>query len=242
MHAISEKRLSANRANAQKSTGPVSIDGKTKCAQNARRHGVTAQTTVMTEEDRIRHDDFCATMMAELAPVGAIETFLASSVSEEAWRLNHSRAQCNNIVAIGHFDTTADRFTNDHPEIQTAITTAAVVRDYAKTLELLSLYEQRIHRSFQKHFDQLRELQAERKAKCDRELEEARLLFQLAELRDLPFVPASDGFVFSKPEIVAYTERFHKLHLAKNENLNYKTLVNLVELPDVSGEDADDND
>ena len=218
---VSERQLAANRANAQASTGPRSFAGKQKSSQNARRHGVTAQTTIMTEEDRIEHDAFCDKMMADLAPVGSMETFLASSVAEEAWRLHYSRAQCTNIIAIGHFDGTGD-FDAEHPEIHTAITAATVVRDNAKTFELLSLYEQRIHRSFQKHFEQLRQLQAERKAQRASDLNEARLFSQLAELKHLPYIPSNDGFDFSNHEIDTVTERFHRLKLAKETSLIYR--------------------
>jgi hypothetical protein len=38
---ISALRLAANRANAQKSTGPRTAAGKMRAAQNARRHGLT---------------------------------------------------------------------------------------------------------------------------------------------------------------------------------------------------------
>ena len=232
---VSEKQLAANRANAQLSTGPVSIEGKKKSSQNALRHGVTAQTTIMTEEDRIQHDAFCSQMMASLAPVGSMETFLASSVAEEAWRLNHARAQCANIVAIGHFDGTGDRFDAGHPEIHTAITAASTVRDNAKTLELLSLYEQRIHRSFEKHFAQLRQLQAERQAKLDQDLDAARLFFQLAELKDIPYNPSADGFIFSTAQIAACAERFHRYRLAEQSNVEYrKRLSGNWELPEAA--------
>ena len=229
----SQKQLTANRANAAHSTGPRSPEGNKTSSQNARRHNITAQTTVMTEEDRIQHDDFCAGMMTELAPVGSMETFLASSVAEEAWRLNYSRAHCNNIVSIGHFDGTGELYNADHPEIHTAITAATVVRDQAKTLELISLYEQRIHRAFQKHFEQLRQLQAERKAKHDTDLNEARLLSQLAELQNLPYNPAADGFGFVNAEIDRFTDRVHRLELAKERNLTYRQHVNLLELPNL---------
>jgi len=126
-----------------------SIEGRKKSSQNALRHGVTAQTTVMNEVDRNFHDVFCADIVAEFNPVGAMETFLASSIAEEAWRLNHSRAQCDNIIAIGQFDGTGDRFDTEHPEIHAAITAAGTTRDNAITLELLSLYRQRIHRAFE---------------------------------------------------------------------------------------------
>ena len=229
---ISERQLEANRANALKSTGPKSAEGKKKSSQNARRHGVTAKTTVMTDEDRVKYDSFCATMIADFAPVGAMETFLASSAAEEAWRLDYSRAHCINIIAMGHFDGTGDEFNSDHAQINSALTSAITVREHAKTLELLSLYEQRIHRSFQKHYDQLRQLQAERKAKLDQDMENARLLSQLADLKDLPYDPADDGFSFSNVDIDRYTDLYHRLRLAKQESGTWKTKhSNLCELP-----------
>ena len=220
---LSEQQLAANRANAQHSTGPNTPGGKKRSSQNALRHGITAQTTVMTEEDRIKHDEFCANMMADLAPVGGMETFLASSVAEEAWRLNHARAQCGNIVALGHFDGTGDIYDAvEHPEVHTAITAARTVRDHAKTLELISLYETRIRRSFEKYLEKLETLQAERKAKHEKDLEEARKFFQLAEIKDIPWNPTADGFIFSTDEIARYTDRYHRRQAAGEANFSYK--------------------
>jgi hypothetical protein len=220
----SQKQIEANRANALKSTGPKSTEGKKVSSQNARSHGVTAKTTVMTEEDRIKYDAFCSNMMTDLAPVGPMETFLANSVAEEAWRLDYTRAHCNNIIAIGHFDGTGDAFDADHAETNTAITAAATVREHAKTLELLSLYEQRIHRSFKNHFDQLRQLQAERKAKLENDLDEASQLSQLAETQGLTYDPAADGFTFSNTEIDRHTDRRNRLKLAKGVNFGLREL------------------
>jgi hypothetical protein len=220
---ITELQLAANRANAQHSTGPKTPETKKRSSQNALRHGITAQTTVMTEEDRIKHDEFCASMMADLAPVGSMETFLASSVAEEAWRLNHARAQCGNIVAIGHFDGTGDIYDDaEHPEVHTAITAARTTRDNAKTLELISLYETRIRRSFEKYLEKLEKLQAERKAKHEQELEEARKFFQMAEIKGIPWNPATDGFVFSNDEVARYTDRYHRRIAAREASYTYR--------------------
>jgi hypothetical protein len=197
-------------------------DNRKKSSQNARRHGITAQTTVMTEEDRIKHDEFCAAMMADLAPVGSMETFLASSVAEDAWRLNYARAQCANIVATGHFDGTGDAFDTEHPEIHTAITAARTTRDNAKTLELISLYETRIRRSFEKYLAKLEALQAERKAKREQELEEARKFFQMAEINNIPWNPAADNFVFSNDEVARYTDRYYRRVAARLADIAYK--------------------
>ena len=230
---VSEQQLAANRANAQKSHGPTSIAGKKRSSQNARRHGVTAQTTVMTDEDRLHHDAFCTKMMVDLEPIGSIETFLASSIAEEAWRLNHARAQCNNIIAIGHFDGTGDAYSAEHPEIETAITTAQTTRNNAKTLELLSLYAQRIHRAYEKYNNQLAAVQAERKAEQARQFEDARHLSQVAKLQKLAYYPVADGFVFSNREIDHYTDRFHRLELGKSNPVTYKRHANLLQIPEL---------
>jgi hypothetical protein len=219
---VTEQQLAANRANAQHSTGPATPEGRKRSSQNALRHGITAQTTVMTEEDRVKHDEFCANMMADLAPVGSMETFLASSVAEEAWRLNHARAQCGNIVSIGHFDGTGDIYdATEHPEVHTAITAARTTRDNAKTLELISLYETRIRRSFEKYLEKLETLQAERRAKHEKDLEQARKFFQMAEIKGIPWNPTADGFVFSTGEIARYTDRYHRRQDAAEANVTY---------------------
>ncbi len=50
------------------------------------------------------------------------------------------------------------------PEMNSALTAARVFRDRSKDFVNLSLYEQRIQRARKNAFDQLRQLQAERKA------------------------------------------------------------------------------
>ena len=72
-YAISEKQLEANRANAQKSTGPRTAEGKRRSALNAVRHGLTAHVSIMSEPDREAAEAFIQPILEELAPVGPVE-------------------------------------------------------------------------------------------------------------------------------------------------------------------------
>ena len=47
----SEKQLRANRANAKRSTGPKTATGKTLSCMNACKHGLTAESIVIGDED-----------------------------------------------------------------------------------------------------------------------------------------------------------------------------------------------
>src|SRR5215472_12519925 len=73
---ISEKRLAANRANAQKSTGPRSPEGKARSSQNARKHGFTASTfSIIRVEDVDEIARLRADLIACYQPVNSQELF-----------------------------------------------------------------------------------------------------------------------------------------------------------------------
>ncbi len=141
-------------------------------------------------------------MMTDLAPANTHETFLANSMAEEAWRLNQIRARCANLAAVGDFDGAGDNYRpmeGQNAGLETAVIDAVVARDHSKELALMSLYSQRTQRAYEKYRQELNELQEKRKADNAAELEEARLLFQLADTQGLDYDPKKDGIVFSLP-------------------------------------------
>ena len=87
----SAKQISANRANARKSTGPKTDATKELTKMNALRHGLTGQVNLMPDEDREAHDRFCAAIVESLAPEGALEIQFAQSIAEDNWRANRGR-------------------------------------------------------------------------------------------------------------------------------------------------------
>ena len=125
----------------------------------------------MTEEDRIAHDAFAEALIKAMAPEGALELQLAQRIATDSWRLNRSSAIEDNIFALGFTDHASD-IDADHPELHAALTAARTFTREAKSIELLTLYEQRINRSLQKNLGLLQQLQATRKAERKAEMEQ----------------------------------------------------------------------
>ena len=175
---VSERRIEANRRNAQRSTGPRSLAGKTRSSINALRHGITGQVSIMNEEDRGAHDKFCQELIDRFQPDDPLELQFASLIAEDFWRLQRIRAVENDILALGNFSDAAD-IDVDHPEIHASLTRARTFLDQSKDFERLTLYEQRINRSIEKNRRQLEDLQAERKRLRQQALEQACLLSQV---------------------------------------------------------------
>jgi hypothetical protein len=82
----SKRQLAANRANAQKSTGPKSAEGKEKVAQNRTVHGLCGQFQVLQEvESQERYDAFLNQLMTDEQPVGQAEIELVVKMAEHTW-------------------------------------------------------------------------------------------------------------------------------------------------------------
>ena len=70
------KQLEANRRNAQKSTGPRTVEGKDRSRYNAVKHGMTAKTPVLPGEDEGAFQKRVDSWKDDLRPRGAVEDFL----------------------------------------------------------------------------------------------------------------------------------------------------------------------
>ncbi len=77
----SEARQQANAANAQHSTGPVTVAGKAASSQNAVTHGLTAQNIIpRTDDEKIEFQVIRDQAYSEFHPLGHTETLLADRV------------------------------------------------------------------------------------------------------------------------------------------------------------------
>jgi hypothetical protein len=96
----SEKQTSANRRNAIKSTGPITINGKLQSRRNAMRHGLTAATVVPAIEDAEEFERFEAAIRADYQPVSAIEHELVARLTSLLWRLRRSALIETNLFQL----------------------------------------------------------------------------------------------------------------------------------------------
>lgn len=88
---ISEKQLAANRANALKSTGPRTPEGRASSRWNALQHGVLAHAVIPPAleqyESRDEFSFLLQTLHEDLHPQSALEEMLVERIATSYWRL-----------------------------------------------------------------------------------------------------------------------------------------------------------
>jgi hypothetical protein len=197
-------RTAINRANAQHSTGPRSDAGKQRSALNALTHGLTAGTAVLPSEDLAAYQNHCQQFRDEYQPKTHTETQIVQELADSSWRLNR--------IPLLEADLLA-RAANP-PTEEAAI--AFDIVDAHKAIATLSMHGHRLSRQFHKALEQLRQIQFDRRERERRDLRDAASVLEFHKHKGLPYDPAEDGFVFSKPEIEAFASRTKRLNEAWN--------------------------
>ncbi|MBZ5620669.1 MAG: hypothetical protein LAQ69_18380 [Acidobacteriia bacterium] len=135
-------QITANRANAQLSTGPRTLEGKARVSQNALRHGLTARHLVIRPDEQEEFAALQDSLLADLAPQGAVETVTFHDLLHSAWSLHRLRrleAQCP-------FSLDSDL---SDPRI-------------AAVLDRIGRYQSRAQRAYYRALHELRTLQTDR--------------------------------------------------------------------------------
>ena len=227
-------RVEINRRNAAHSTGPVTPQGKRRASLNALRHGLTGQTVVLPGDDLAAYQSSCAQFHAELKPKGLIETKAVQTIADTHWRLDRIRAMENNLFALAVEEQPP---LSSDPVISTALAQAKWLDQGADLLTRLSLYEQRLNRTLDQAYAQLKQLQRERAEAEARALEAAAKICNLKEAlarqragaaldtsgnspspaapgsvlprasEEEPWQPEQDGFEFSSRHLAAWMRR-----------------------------------
>jgi hypothetical protein len=168
-----EAQVMANRANAQKSTGPRTAEGKAVVAQNAVKHGLRARVDVIRGEDQAEFDMQREALLGELAPVGLKESMLAERIVSLSWRLQRAACLQNEVfdALLGDGSSPLARSllpegaprAQEEPAAEGDLSRGRVVlEDFSngRVLDRLLVYEQRTERSLYKTTAELRHLQS----------------------------------------------------------------------------------
>ena len=83
----SDKQITANRDNATKSTGPRTEAGKQVSRRNAFKHGLTAKTIVVADEDAEKFVALRAQLEHDYQPQTALERILTELIAADMLRL-----------------------------------------------------------------------------------------------------------------------------------------------------------
>ena len=184
-----ESQILANRRNAQKSTGPSTIQGKAAVSQNAVKHGLLTRQNVISSESQADFDLYRERIFAELAPAGPMESMLAERIVNLSWRLKRAgRIQNQTIEALNADSTssplaklTQSLFFKNHDQSQDGPSTSAAhlalgrlaIKDFAnaRVLDRLLMYERRIEHSLYKTLLELQRLHLIRKLDPDSQFE-----------------------------------------------------------------------
>ncbi len=210
LNPLSEAQLAANRANAQLSTGPKTLDGKATSCLNAVKTGLTGRTVLLHTDDAGEYQRHVAAYEKEFSPVGPRECDLVQSIADTQWRLARIPGLEMAIYAQGRAQF-ADEFKNHDAALQPGLIELKTFMTYEKQLRNLQLQESRLARRREKEIAELRELQKARRG------DEAKNVGQKNVGQALSPV---DGFEFSSPSFIADDACIRYTHSHVNPTLN----------------------
>src|SRR6202167_638767 len=195
-------------------TSGRTLEGKARSSMNALRHGLTARVVVLPSEDMAAYQAFSKEIVDSLDAQTPVERQFAQTVADNQWRINRIRSIEDAMLAKFH-----DEASDSADPINAARAFGYDSKDFVN----LSIYEQRLHRSIKESLRQLRELQTERRERQKTEMDDAIRLLKTLQMKDLPFDPAANGFVYASAEIARESARRDRLQdslLAEKASFN----------------------
>jgi hypothetical protein len=157
-----QKQIEANRRNAQKSTGPKTVEGKAKAKFNALKHGMTAEVAVLPHEDKLSYEELRQATIDSYQPANGTELMLAELVAVNYWRLLRSRR-----VETAALDLHIRAYKGRHgisksPSIDDDCGIATALVDPRNGLESIERYATKAERAYFRAVEALRKAQNDR--------------------------------------------------------------------------------
>jgi len=150
------KQRAASRANAQKSTGPRTAEGKAASRFNAVKHGIFAASQIMFEEKADDLAELAAEYHDHYQPATPQERFLVDELIHNEWRLRRLRR-----VEADLWDVAGKFFLAENADAATCSAADAFARGET-TFDRLQRIVNSCERSYHRSARELQRLQSER--------------------------------------------------------------------------------
>jgi hypothetical protein len=167
--SASAARTSANRRNAELSTGPRTPEGKERSRQNALKHGLTGEGVVLPNEDLAEVERRLAAFQDELKPSGEVGRALVLRAAVLSVRLDRSVSQETAALSERVRQAEADFVAPEGLDAGTVAQLRAeagrrAMFDPSKEATLARKYEAAAERGFFRALKELRQLERDAKA------------------------------------------------------------------------------
>jgi hypothetical protein len=142
------RRINSSRANAARSRGPITPEGKERSSANALRHGLLAKCVVLKNESNECFDDLVTQHIQRFAPADGVEFAMIEEMVAANWRIRRAWAIENRLM---------EKAIRNQPPGDEAARIANAFSELAASpeLNLLHRYEARLHRIYHRALDNL---------------------------------------------------------------------------------------
>jgi hypothetical protein len=158
----SELQQDASRSNGAKSHGALSPETQAICAKNSLKHGLTAKTLSLTEEEREDYTNLVNITFNHYRPISSMEKHVIQSVADLEWKIVKADIYEAGILANGHMSNREDLKDVEPPEHRFLLIEGLIYQTYAKVLQNLTLQRSRIQRDLERRIKQFEAMRAER--------------------------------------------------------------------------------
>ena len=204
--AVSSAQLAANRQNSLQSTGPKSLEGKTRASLNAVKTGLTGNTVLLPSDNATQYELHLHRFTTQFKPLGDRENELVQSLANTQWRINRIPSLETGIYALARIEF-AEKFAAYDPAEAAALIQAQAFITYHKQLNNRTVQEARLRRQYAKDSAELARVQAER---VEQELKQPRSaplpqpVFEPENLHD-----TENGFEYSSASLHALEDHLN---------------------------------
>ena len=143
----SQKQIEANQHNCQKSSGPVTLNGKSIVSRNAVKHGILSSKVPIDVEEGKDFQEFASELHRLFLPTDALQCLLVDRIISNAWRLRR-------IVHIETLTLTKAMQTSWGDRTYQDIFTG----NTGQSMAILSRYERSLENSLFRALRELREI------------------------------------------------------------------------------------